>query len=378
MIYAALFVWIYLSKLIYTKLTPFSEKTKRKLFIITAFAGLFFIAAFRSVDVGTDMASYLEKFTLIQKHTFLNVATNLYTERVEIGYSLLNKFVGLFTDWPYAIMIVNAFLFCFLWGTFVYNETEDDLTATVVFTCCGVFVGVLNATRQAIAIAFLMNAWGELRRKKYGTSLLLFLIAMSFHVTSAIFLLVFWFHIIREKRWLVKYTVIAGALLVIHYQRILEWVSQYINVYSYFENDKQKISAGGIWAVWAVELLIVLLFLLYYYYADRWKEKPVIGKLLNGIEPIPALEAACVPIFVLLYIVFTYMGTQFNFLDRFGSYFMPFTILLFLNFGKILKQKSAKLGWVYTAGLQACFIAYFLLFVTQMDHYHYTFFFMNP
>jgi hypothetical protein len=72
--------------------------------------------------------------------------------------------------------------------------------------------------------------------------------------------------------------------------------------------------------------------------------------------------------------LFAVLGTSFNNLDRFGVYFLPFSALLFDNFGKRLRARSTRVYRIYRLGLHVCFVAFFLLFATRLTHYRYEFF----
>ena len=89
--------------------------------------------------------------------------------------------------------------------------------------------------------------------------------------------------------------------------------------------------------------------------------------------PSGPITSLCVPVFSALYVIFSFLGTSFNYLDRFGIYFLPFCALLFVDFGKRLQEQSVLLARVYRVGLHVCFVAYFVLFATNLPHYVYSF-----
>lgn len=371
--YALLIALIYISKLITDKIPRLSDDKRKLWFVGLSFFFMFFLIAFRDVSVGTDMANYLEKFTLLRHESWGNLLTHFYSERVEIGFALLNKLLGLFTWHPQAIIIASALLFCTGCAAFVYRYVDDALTTIIVLTCCGFYMSAFNVTRQMIAVALLINAWGLLTEKRYKGSISLFVISMLFHVTSFVFGLAYLFYFFRHNKRAVTIIVAAGTLLAALHRPLLHLASLITDKFVYLDNSKKKIHAGGIWVVWGIELAIVVLYLIYYYtkntrYFDRLQKK-----LPHPVGELTPITSLCVPVFSALYVIFSFLGTSFNYLDRFGIYFLPFCALLFVDFGKRLREQSVLLARVYLVGLHACFVTYFVLFATNLPHYTYSF-----
>ncbi len=371
--YVLLIALIYISKIVFSAIPRLSENKRKAWFIAVSFFFLFFLVAFRDSSVGTDIENYLEKFTLIRERSWGYVLTHFYTERVEIGFALLNKFLGLFTRQPQTIIVASAALFCAGSARFIYRYIDDALTAVMLFTCCGIYMYSFNITRQMIAVALLINAWGLLTEKRYKWSLALFAVSMLFHVMSFVFVLAYIFYALRHNKRAVTITVSVGAFLVLLHRPLLKLASLLTDKFSYLDNTKQRIHAGGIWGVWIIELCIVALYLAYYFLKDTPYWSRVQGRLPHRVSTISATTSLCIPMFTALYIVFSVMGTTFNNLDRFGVYFLPFCIPMFIDFGKRVAEQNKLLGRIYLYGLHVCFVLYFVLFATTLDHYRYAF-----
>ena len=373
MIYGVLIALIYLSKFIYDRIPALTEKRRKMLFLGTAFALLFFVCAFRHVSVGTDMQSYLNKYVLLSRYSFLDIFSGFYSERVEIGFALLNKLLSLISPFPQTIIIVSTFLFCLGCATFIYRYIDNDLTAVILFTCGGMYMYAFNITRQMIACAILMNAWGLLTEKRYRASFLLFALSITFHVTSAVFILAYLFYFIRHNKTAVTITATIGLLLALNYIHIINFAAQFTDKFSYLDNSRQKIDASGVWAIWSVEIAVLATYLLYYYFRHTSTATRLLNKLPHPVSGISAVESLCIPVFVALYIIFICMGTQFNYMDRFGVYFLPFCMLLFINFGNRIKEQSIRLARIYTAAVHTCSVIYFVFFASALPHYSYMF-----
>ncbi len=372
--YAVLIALILGAKLLFDKLPRLTSRQRRLYFVASSFFFLFFLVAFRAPTVGTDMESYMNKFTLLREYPLWEILTRFYSERVEMGFALLSWITGLFTSHPQAIIVVSAAAFCIGMGHFVYRYADSHVfTAVILFACCGVYMYAFNITRQMIAVALLMNAWGLLTEKRLRPSLILFAVSLLFHITSFVFVLAYLFYFIREKKKPVAIIIGSGLFLVAIHRPLLLFLGKFMDAFSYMDNSKKKISASGIWAIWAIEIAIILLYLVYYFCKDTKRGKALLSRLPRPVFAIAPIEALCIPVFSGLYILFAILGTGFNYLDRLGVFFLPFCIFLFLNFGKRLHEQSPLLSRIYMLGLNVCFVAYFLLFATNLEHYRYAF-----
>lgn len=373
MIYGALIVLIYLSKIVFDRIPSLTEQRRKLCFIATSFFLLFFLCAFRDSSVGTDMVSYLNKYALISHHSLGDILTHFYTERVEIGFALLNKLLSYVIPFPQTTMVVSSLLICTGFAVFIYRYVENYFSAVVLFTCCGLYLYAFNATRQMIACAILINAWGLLTEKRFRLSLVLVAISLTFHVTSAMFALVYLFYFLRDNKKAVTITIAVGSLLAINYRLLIRLASHFTDKFSYLNNSAKRISAGGIWAVWIIESVILLAYLAYYYAHDTGRGSSLLRRLPHPVEGMSTVESLCIPVFSALCIIFLVMGTSFNYMDRFGIYFMPFCILLLTNFGSRVREQSVTLGRLYTVAMHLCFVLYFVFFATALPHYNYSF-----
>lgn len=357
MIYALGIALIYLCKYYgEKKLAGHDPELVRKAVVLGSFTVLFLLSAFRGPDVGIDTSNYMEKFNLIRQHSFLEILTSFYTERVEIGYALLNKLVSLITSSSYLMVVINSAFVCYGMAYFVIHYTKEDITPIILFTCTGMFLQSLNVARQAIACILLLNSWGALTRGQYKITAALFLSSICFHWTSVIFAAVYFFYFFRNNKLVVLPTMLVSFVVIANYELFIRLLSMISDSYSYLDNSRNRITANGIWAIWGIALVFVAIFMVCYVTNKR----SLFGFKLPRALQNPQ-ELFCVPLFVVYYIILTYIGTKFNYFNRLGVYFMPFEILLFMNMERVLKRNSRLLHKIYIIGLHVCFIGYLLL-----------------
>lgn len=340
---------------------------KRRTIIIISFTILFLISALRGSNVGIDTSNYMQLFTKINRFTLGDILTSFYTLRVEMGFALVNKILGVFTDNPYVIIVFCSAVTCAGMAFFIIAYTKEDITPIILFLCGGLFVTSLNTMRQMIAVILLFNSWGALNKKQYKLTAVLFLISFLFHWTSILYVAVYLVYFIKDKRKIAIAFMAISALVIINYRFVIELLANFAPAFrkSYLSNEGITTTANGIWAVWLVELIICSVFFAFYF---TRKKKLFVAKLPENLQS--KTELICVPLFVIYYIALTFIGTKFNYFYRFGTYFMPFNILLFVNFEKLVKEYSTRLHKLYIVGLHVCFIAYLYLSTRSGQFYY--------
>ena len=300
MIYIVGLILIYLCKLSCSKMLVITHRSvdfSRKVCIYVAFTILFIISALRGYDVGIDTQNYATKFRIIQEYSLGYVFTNFYTERVEFGYAIICRVLGMVFKNPRIMIIVSSAIVNYGMARYIYRYTESDVVGVVLYICSGVFLHSLNITRQVMACVMLMNAWGSLTHKKYAESISWFFVGFSFHVTSIVFAVSYFFYFCRYNKKVMGWAFSISMVLAVLFKPIIRIASLVVDTFSYLDNSQNRVSAGGLWAVWIVELLIATYFVLSYSKSRKMRIHPDKGK-----KPIECEEMICIPFFVVFYI----------------------------------------------------------------------------
>ena len=100
------------------------------------------------------------------------------------------------------------------------------------------------------------------------------------------------------------------------------------------------------------------------------------GKRLREWMPVgfPHLETkvqACISVVVLICIEIILMGTQMNYFDRFGRYFMGFKAPLILEFERVVKTAVPKRHKLFLLGVHIGFVVLFFLSVRAEQYQYY-------
>lgn len=156
------------------------------LYLRVVFFILWFLTAFRGLDVGNDTYTYYEIYRKIQRE-----GVDPSNEYIEIGYQYLNSFLaGIFPDDVgfYILLILSStFLYWQIWKL-IERKSPSFFLSIVVFFCLyyGTFQSMI---RQEIAAAIVLSGFSFLEQKKWVRFFLLVLLASFFHSSVWVMLL---------------------------------------------------------------------------------------------------------------------------------------------------------------------------------------------
>lgn len=197
---------------------------------------LFFLLIFVGLrhEVGADWGNYLILQDLIQNAGKPGI---FFTEP---GYGFLNYY---FTGQD-SIYIINAICSIFLcWGTYVLCRDQPyplfSLSLLLPYT---IFVVGMGYTRQATALGFIMMAYHAFANKKAFRCFLFVILALLFHRTAIIILLIYGFGFLSIRNYR-SYLFLSPVIFTILYVLILS-TNSYLDVYG---SNEEFSSAGALY-----------------------------------------------------------------------------------------------------------------------------------
>ena len=335
-----------------------SFNTKKTVFLTLSFLTLALIMGLRAVNVGLDTNAYKIKFDIISEKSFGDLFSGFYYEGIEIGYVLLMKFVSLIGGNYLMFQILTSFLYCFGMAAFIRDNTGDPFTAVSLFMGTGLFLFALNGARQMFAVMLIANSWTYLKNKNYAASVALFLVSIFIHLTSIVFLLVYFCYFLRNRENVINFVPLVLLVCALFYKEIAYIISCVFPKYkSYLNFIGQGQDVGFVVIVW----YIIVTFSLYIIYGKKkFYEK---GKF-NSIDKTIA-------IFSFTYFLLYALSASLRYIDRVAWFFMPFLLILFETVGKGIEKTKWKN--LYFFGLNICFVVYFLI-STNSEQYIYSIF----
>lgn len=182
---------------------------------------LFLVSAFR-YNVGQDYQHFVDVYHWIEE----GLPGGNY---VEIGYKAINYFIQIlpFSN-VYLLFIITSAIINFGFGYVIYKNVEKKywFLAIFIFMGSGIFFASLNLIRQYIAIIITTFAVTYILQKKYIVSILLVLLASSFHTSALIMVPFLLFYLIfknqkYEKVLLILY-VLSLIIMVVDLRQIMD------------------------------------------------------------------------------------------------------------------------------------------------------------
>jgi len=185
------------------------NKHNRGIYIIVCCAILLLVAALRSPDwftdrYGLDTLGYKNYFesTLNQGwKEILSIISQHYSSiNFDIGFTILNIILGWFTDSFYLFSLFADLLFFIPLGIILYRYSTNiyQLIFAFIFYLALIQVFLLAGARQIYAIGFDMMAFLCVIDRKRWLTIIFFLLGVSIHLSSLLFLiplLMIWFNV---------------------------------------------------------------------------------------------------------------------------------------------------------------------------------------
>lgn len=187
---------------------------------------LIFLSGVRSVNVGADTLNYCYGFKYIRQLSF-KAAMQFGWEN---GYVALNWLLGRFFKDDSEFLICMAILILlpiFIW---IKRESRWALLSLVVFVGMGMWNSSMFILRQWCAMAILTFSYKYARERKFIPFLILVLVAMMFHRTAAVFILVYFVLRIPLNKWVIVFAAPASVIVGLLGGRILSFLNRFARI----------------------------------------------------------------------------------------------------------------------------------------------------
>lgn len=205
------------------------NKTKRDILVVICASGLFLIASLRNIEVGKDISNYMNHFIINKNADWISVL--LYKEP---AFSVLNKIIGTVTD-NYQIFIAITSALILIGPTkVIYKYSKNPVMSYILYITMTFFAFSLSGLRQALAISILLWNYDALLEKKFIKFICGIILAVLFHKSVIIFLLIYFISRIEIKPIIFIFYTIVFLILFIFKAPILSFfVNNIFEQYSY-------------------------------------------------------------------------------------------------------------------------------------------------
>lgn len=248
--YAICFTLTTLFTLIANKEIKNNRKALGLLFSAFAIFVASFFAGARNPSVGIDANEYV----ITLKNRAINESFKSYWNNgsyVEIGFRLLIYILTLINNKNFFILfMIQCISFSCIYY-FAYRKREDiSMTLMIVTYLLTCYTNTYTIMRQEIATGFILLSLLEIEKKKKIKAFLLFLIAMSFHNSAILALIIYFLFAIMDSKKISKkykntifiFTILIISAVSVNYKSILYFFTYKINIlpakyYNYFSSD---------------------------------------------------------------------------------------------------------------------------------------------
>lgn len=173
---------------------PISKKKYRKqaiIFIMLSCLAMWLPSALR-YNVGIDNAGYLMRFNSMSK---LSDAFSYY----EPGYGLLCYLCKIiFREYQFLIFITAMLTGGLMWRS-IYKYSNNFVLCIIGFLAVNMYFMSYTVIRQFIAVAILTNTIGAIKDKNFTKFLILWILAVSFHYTALVFIVLYFVNSDSDK-----------------------------------------------------------------------------------------------------------------------------------------------------------------------------------
>lgn len=203
------------------------------LFVVTFFV-MFFIAGFRTYEVGSDSIPYVLLYDKVDVLT-PNIM-KFFTGKVEYGFLLLNSILYSISDNYVLLFSVFSFINLIIVFFVIKKLSPNMFLSLIIFFGYRFYTFSMSAIRASTSIAFCMLAYYYFVENKKLRSLFSIIVASSFHLSALAFLMIFVLDYIELN---IKTVIVSIALTVVCYfnlNSVLSFSLDILEKYSSYTN----------------------------------------------------------------------------------------------------------------------------------------------
>ena len=308
---------------------------RNKVTILLFFIGLFILLALRDISVGRDLIEYKKIFERCAVLSF----DRLQKLQWELGYTIYNKVITLVSEEYRFFLIVTAALILMPIYKLYSKETKYSFLLIVLFINMPCFLMIFSGLRQALATSIGILAFLALENKKYLLSAPLILLAICFHTSAYVLLLLYPAFLFKLKT---KHLLIVVPVMLLIYIYRIPLLKLMISLsperYEEFYSDIQETGAIG----------MMVLFLLFSVFSFAMLDENAMTKrdfCLRNILLISTILQFFVPIHELV--------------QRISYYFLIFVPIAIVSVVQAPKKWLKDISDMAVVAMCLFFVAYF-------------------
>lgn len=234
---------------------PVHRQQTRKKFLIICGIFLFLFMALRSKYLGsTDTLNY---FNMMKRAIPCSSFKEYYdADGVEAGFQLFTYFLSRILRFPQTIIIVSSAIYTISICYTVYRNSDDPVFSMTMYITLGLMVFHLQGMRQSIAMSICLFAYEFAKKRKLIPFILLVLLAMQFHRTAIVFIVVYFLTKLKYNYKSVSVFALASVFIFYFSDNIVSIANVVFD-----SNYENRVDSGGFIATAIYILIICFAFL---------------------------------------------------------------------------------------------------------------------
>ena len=335
------------------------KKKKRYIFVVSTI--LFVLMAFRGTYMGNDTKTYITIFNKIAVYS--NPFDYIRSSGMESGYLLYCWVLSRISRDARILFVVTAAVVMGSVGRFAYKYVDN----VGMFYC--LFVGMLqfdfflSIMRQSVAVAILLYAVDYLQERRLIPYYVLSLLAVSFHNSSILFLLIyplFSAKSLKKEHGLLSNMIMFSAAFVggFFFDPIFKLVLRWFPKYSYYIGSARVDGEPRL----AIFLKLLVFFLLL-----------VVARVVRKIPARNPKREKAERQMALLNLLVIVVASNATVLMRFSSLFALYTNAHYSNSVGRMRPRSPDKIWLTTLTLLAFYVYGLVLVVLKTPEWQTTY-----
>lgn len=190
-------------------------KSNKKAYCIITFIALTLVAALRSYQVGPDGTVYANYFKELQRIEFSNIVNYFTKEPVFYYVTKLLQNVGIGLQGWYGII---GALFALAIALIIFFYSASPAYSVIALFSLGYYVFSFTGLRQTVALSIVVLSTIFLEKKKYIFFIIFVGVAILFHNSAIVFLIILPFQKISLSRKQYAITSLVGLVAVLAFR----------------------------------------------------------------------------------------------------------------------------------------------------------------
>jgi hypothetical protein len=342
------------------------KKSNKKIYIFLLVFPLFILAAFRAPSVGNDTLNYYKSYLTVSQEAFFSPTQS----RMEIGYIYYMRIIALLGFGYLGFQIITSAILLFSISRFIYKYSTNIAFSFFIFMTTRMFFGIMNISRQYLAIAVLLFSIECIRNKKLFKFSLFVLIAASIHFTAIFFFTAYFIanSKLNEKRSILL--IMTGIFCGLLFDRIVLIFVSVTGRYSGYLEGRYFNFEGNI-AIY-INLLINLIFFSVAFFTKYWISR----EHTKPIDQISTSNKANIRLpyetiwytLCLLTLIVSIVGLNATILSRIGMYFSVFFLVFIPSVIRSIKSKEIRT--IISLGIVVGLFASFVVVMVYRPHWN--------